>query len=667
LDGVVCVSRHVKKVLQDSGVAVPLVVGGNGIDHWLATKVEKGRWWPGKTFRFLHVSSCFPRKGADALLKAFGQAFRAGDDVSLIIKTFVNPHNNVVEHLRTLRATDPNYPDVHVLFDDLPLAQLKSLYDHCHVLVAPSRAEGYGLPIAEALISGLPVIATDWSGQRDFCQPEWSWLVDYSFMPADTHFDLPGSVWADPDLYDLAEKMRQAAGTTSEQRADMARRGSAYLKREHTWDAVARRMHMATEAFIRLERPTLAKIGWVTTWNCACGIATYSDHLIDRIANDIVIFGAQDDECVIPDEANVIRAWRKHAPDDDLSELELAVQKSKVDALVVQFNYDFYNIERLSTFLERMDKSGVPVFIVLHATRDPENRDDRRIVLLSVGLQRCARVIVHSWHDLNRLKTIGIVENSCLIPHGVVAGPNTSFRPAAADRFVLGSYGFCLPHKGLIHLVEAFAHLAGNDPTLRLELVNAEYQVDASHQTAKAIEERIKALGLEQRARFTADFLPDSKSMEKIRACDLLVFAYEATDESASGAVRFGIASGRPVATTRLPIFDDVKPAVFQVNGDTSSSLAVELGQLIAQLRQGGESIDSKAAAADRWRADHSYDSVAAQLMGVIQAFVVESRVNAMISSSRAFRMPVSSSGSKRTFTNVASKASMTANRGLEP
>ena len=52
-----------------------------------------------KSFRFLHISSCFPRKGIQVLLEAYGEAFTINDDVSLIIKTFRNPHNNYAAKL----------------------------------------------------------------------------------------------------------------------------------------------------------------------------------------------------------------------------------------------------------------------------------------------------------------------------------------------------------------------------------------------------------------------------------------------------------------------------------------------------------------------------------------------------------------------------------------
>ena len=46
-------------------------------------------------FVFLHVSSCFPRKGVDELSAAYTKVFRRSDPVRLVIKGFPNPHNDV--------------------------------------------------------------------------------------------------------------------------------------------------------------------------------------------------------------------------------------------------------------------------------------------------------------------------------------------------------------------------------------------------------------------------------------------------------------------------------------------------------------------------------------------------------------------------------------------
>ena len=162
LTGITTMSQFVSKVLIDAGVTVPVAVAGIGVDHWLRVTPDPSYTvsQPLKAFVFLHVSSCFPRKGVDVLLEAYGQAFTGDDDVSLLIKTFANPHNQLHELLASAQGQHRNYPHVVIVEEDLSPEQLKALMTVGHALVAPSRGEGYGLPLAEAMLMDMPVITT---------------------------------------------------------------------------------------------------------------------------------------------------------------------------------------------------------------------------------------------------------------------------------------------------------------------------------------------------------------------------------------------------------------------------------------------------------------------------------------------------------------------------
>jgi hypothetical protein len=115
VQGITVMSCHVAKLLIDSGVHVPIAVTGLGVDHWERIVPDPDFRLQAKSFRFLHVSSCFPRKGVKAMLHAYAQAFRAHDDVTLIIKTFENPHNDIHQWLQDAQAGDATFPDVQIL------------------------------------------------------------------------------------------------------------------------------------------------------------------------------------------------------------------------------------------------------------------------------------------------------------------------------------------------------------------------------------------------------------------------------------------------------------------------------------------------------------------------------------------------------------------------
>lgn len=88
LQGMTVTSCHVKKIMQDHGVAIPIVVSANGTDHWQRIIPDERVVGAGKKFPLsARVIPAF-RARVDAMLQAYGRAFSASDDVTLIIKTF---------------------------------------------------------------------------------------------------------------------------------------------------------------------------------------------------------------------------------------------------------------------------------------------------------------------------------------------------------------------------------------------------------------------------------------------------------------------------------------------------------------------------------------------------------------------------------------------------
>lgn len=619
LQAMTCLSTHVQKVMIDQGVHIPMSTSGCGVDHWERVQADRSRPCPGRAFRFLHVSSCFPRKGADVLLRAYGEAFSDADDVTLVIKTFANPHNEIHTWLADARRDNPAYPDVVILEEDMSDAQLKGLLEQCHALVAPSRAEGFGMPLAEAMLSGLPVITTGWSGQLDFCNPDTAWLVDFHFAPAQTHFGLFGSVWAEPDQAHLARTMREVHDLPAHERRVKADQGRALLMSQFKWRDVAERLVDAARAFSKPGRADEQKIGWISTWNTKCGIATYSAHLIHSLPAPVTVFAPHAAERTAADGAEVVRCWEA-GDNDTLDELAAAIDAAGVTTLVLQFNYGFFQFERLAAFLAAQREAGRIVIAMLHATIDPAHVPHKRLDMLVPGLRACERVLVHSVGDLNRLKGYGLLENVTLFPHGVLDWPEPAER-AASRSFRVASYGFFLPHKGLPELVTAISLLRQDGRDVRLNMVNAEYPIGESAALVAQVKDLVRQLGVGDRVDMCTDFLDDHDSLAKLDAADLIVFPYQNTGESASGAVRYGLASGRPVAVTPLAIFDDVSRVTFRFDGQSPREIADGIARLMDEIDAGGAGrVEQVRAEAQRWRASHRYSRLGERLLNMMSA-----------------------------------------------
>ena len=259
-DAVLAPTVFVKKVLIDSGLSIPvrLVSFAPQLEAYevLAAAVR-----PARAFTFLHVSSGFPRKGVDALLAAYGRAFRITDPVHLVVKVFPNPLNSVAQQISDWKAAYASAPSITLIDHDMTEAEVLDLYRNADAVVLPTRGEGFNLPAAEAMAAGLPLIVTGYGGHLDFVSDAVR-LVDYSFAPSGSHLRQTGSLWVDPDVDDLVRGMSDAVARTA------PRPGPPHLPDARSFGNGI--ITAAADLLLRASPPPL-RIGWVSSWGVPCG------------------------------------------------------------------------------------------------------------------------------------------------------------------------------------------------------------------------------------------------------------------------------------------------------------------------------------------------------------------------------------------------------------
>lgn len=156
-------------------------------------------------YDFLSISE---RKNPYGIIKAYMQAFQKTDTgMGLVIKA--NHLGNRAE-LDRLRETLDGYPDVYFITDNLSRKEVESLIAGTDVLVSLHRAEGFGLPLAEAMYLGTAVIATNWSSTTEFMDAGSACLVDYELVTLEKNIGpyRKGNRWADADVAQAARYMR---------------------------------------------------------------------------------------------------------------------------------------------------------------------------------------------------------------------------------------------------------------------------------------------------------------------------------------------------------------------------------------------------------------------------------------------------------------------------
>ena len=72
-----------------------------------------------------------------------------------------------------------NPQSTYLLYGDFQNTDLKIMYTHPKIksLVTLTHGEGFGRPLLEASVCGLPIIASNWSGHIDFLDSEMAHLV----------------------------------------------------------------------------------------------------------------------------------------------------------------------------------------------------------------------------------------------------------------------------------------------------------------------------------------------------------------------------------------------------------------------------------------------------------------------------------------------------------
>lgn len=619
----------------------------------------------------MYTASFDTRKNHEALIIAYT---RLSEELRSKYQLVIvgNGNSNIYECLWAICRKLGINPDSVVFPGFVPDDDLVLLYNSCSLFVFPSLMEGFGLPILEAMSCGVPAI-----GSNTTCIPEVIGTKLALFDPTniDDIANMITHVLSDKNFYSRLHEhalnhsrsfsWKKSASTAldflldyhSQQIVKIVDYGNQHMSRHNNdnYDRFLRQVSqegtypLDEDDYIKLARAveineTIAEllyadcnnavgtkerknthdrfnvnIGWISTWNTKCGIAEYSKFLVGAMPVTPTIFASSALELIQADGSNVVRCWDQE--NDTLDRLSGEIDKHSINCLVIQFNYNFFNFSKLSNFIFKQVGNGRSMFFVFHSTNDPENVDGKSLSDLVDCLKVCTKIFVHTRRDIENLKRKGITGNVDIFPHGVsslaieddkYSGNNLPTKPN--NKFTIASYGFSLPHKGFLELIQAVDILVNNGADISLIMVNAEYPASVSSEIIKECKEAIKNSKINDRINLITDYLSESDALNYLRSANLVVFPYQNTGESSSAAVRIGLASKRPVAVTPLPIFDDVSDVVFKLPGITPEKIAVGIREIIAKLRTNNNEAIAINSNAERWRRSHVFNNLAIHL-----------------------------------------------------
>jgi glycosyltransferase involved in cell wall biosynthesis len=234
-DGVVCVSRTVAEdwlsfldeTQADRIRTAPLKIGyfHHGANSFSAGKRLTGAA-EGKRHRlkelerrqFLLIVSRIDRhKRVEQAVEELEMLWKQGEQTSLVI---VGREEGVQTQLREAIENSPFYGERLFWLKDVDDEELSVLYKQAKCVLAPSMAEGFGLPLIEAAIHGRPLLCRDLPVFREVAGEHATYFKDEG----------PGSMagavkkWLEADRRGLAVQSAGMKWLTWSESAEMLRR-----------------------------------------------------------------------------------------------------------------------------------------------------------------------------------------------------------------------------------------------------------------------------------------------------------------------------------------------------------------------------------------------------------------------------------------------------------
>jgi glycosyltransferase involved in cell wall biosynthesis len=160
------------------------------------------------------------RKDVGMLIRCFTEAFKNEEErPALILKTSsasfsIKERENFRKKIEGIVGEVENPPSIYLLFGELTNLEMNQLYNHPKIksMVSITKGEGFGRPLLEFSMTGKPIIASNWSGHKDFLPADKAIMIGGTLTEVHSSaidsFVIKGSKWFTANYNEFAEVMK---------------------------------------------------------------------------------------------------------------------------------------------------------------------------------------------------------------------------------------------------------------------------------------------------------------------------------------------------------------------------------------------------------------------------------------------------------------------------
>ncbi|WP_340104028.1 glycosyltransferase [Rhodohalobacter sp. 8-1] len=181
-DKIICVGKQLKEdiscfapMIKNKLIHIPHGIDSNRFQPSLQNKYEPpAPGWNFEKTNLLCVANFYREKGIDLLIKAFSEIPDKEHYHLHIVSAGGNPR---IKSELDILINNLSLQGLVTFYRSQPHEQLAGFYRSADLLVSPSRKEGFGLVVAEAIACGTPVLATKSGGPEEIVTEETGKIV----------------------------------------------------------------------------------------------------------------------------------------------------------------------------------------------------------------------------------------------------------------------------------------------------------------------------------------------------------------------------------------------------------------------------------------------------------------------------------------------------------